>query len=198
MKRFLIAVMLCAVCAAVLLTGCAKTGGQPAAPGADGGAEQQATVSEKNGGLAEADISLCYNGEVYTINQKAAGLISVLGDDYTYEEAESCAYDGMDKYYEYSTDSGSVTIFTIPLVDGEDTICQIETTSPLFSTPRGITIGSTLEDVEKAYGTDCVTDGDNHYYFAGEPSFSDTPHIYFTIEDGKVTLMSIYSARNHG
>lgn len=149
-------------------------------------------------GLSEADIALCYGGSEYAINQAADGIIAALGDGYEFDQSDSCAYEGFDKYYVYTLDDGEVVLFTIPLLDGADTICQIETSSPSFSTPKGITIGSSLDDVIAAYGSDYVEDSSNYYFFVGEASFTDSPHIYFTIENNAVTYMSIYSAKNHG
>lgn len=180
--------ILCVLTVFILVFLCACSAGEPASAG-------DAAVTTD---ITDADIALAYEGNQYAINDKAAALITALGDNYEFDQSDSCAYEGFDKYYVYTLENGEVILFTIPLLNGEDTICQIETSSPSFATTKGITIGSTLNDVIAAYGDNFVEDSSNYYFFAGEQSFTDTPHIYFTIENDAVTYMSIYSAKNHG
>ena len=68
-----------------------------------------------------------YNGTQIRMNAPADDIIAALGDGYTYFEAPSCAYEGMDKVYTYN-----------------DTV----------ATAEGIRIGSTEDDVRAAYGED--------------------------------------------
>ncbi len=168
-------------------------------------AQAEAPESSSKAGLTEKDIAVVIGGAKYTINEKAASLIAALGDTTTYDEADSCAYDGLDKYYYYEKEDGtSLTLFTIPLMDGEDTICQIETTDPAVKTAAGIGVGSSLSDVINAYGDNyACPDGSTYYYLLGVSNAAEAenllvPHIYFVVENDTVTSLSIYSARNNG
>lgn len=59
---------------------------------------------------------------------------------------------------------------------------SIEITKPVLTTLRGITIGSTKEDVEKAYGTRALYDSTEDHWIYG----SYKNGLYFEFENGKV------------
>jgi hypothetical protein len=97
----------------------------------------------------------------------------------TFTELTSCAYKGNDKVYEY----GGFTLYTYS--DGiDDYILSIELDSSL-STSKGIKIGSTKEDVLKAYGDDYTTKILNVIYTDGQVNLT------FLIVENKVSAISL-------
>jgi hypothetical protein len=97
----------------------------------------------------------------------------------TFTELTSCAYKGNDKVYDY----GNFTLYTYS--DGiDDYILSIELTSSL-STSKGIQIGSSREDVLKAYGEDYTTKILNVIYTDGQVNLN------FLIVEDKVSAISL-------
>lgn len=171
-------------------------------------------ITEDYKPISESVISLKIDGNVYAINQKAAPLISTLGRNYHISKAQSCAYEGYDKVYTYVYRSnGSCEISTIPLLSGEDTICEIAVKNYMnkdIESSKGVKLGDSRDDIEKAYGkfyTEEVVDAtDNNeaytrmIYWAGQPNKPGVAYLYFILnpESNKVTGMGIFSARNIG
>ena len=97
------------------------------------------------------------------MNAKFAPLLEVLGEPENYFEAASCAFDGLDKTYTYS----GMEIITYPDED-VDYISSIRLLDNSVSTPEGITIGSSQEDVVAAYGTEFSESGTQYSYEDGD------------------------------
>lgn len=165
--------------------------------------------------ISESLISLKINGKEYAINQKVAPLLKALGRQYHITQAQSCAYDGYDKVFSYAYDrkNGSCYISTVPLLNGEDTICEVTIKNYIdkdLESSKGIKFGDSRSDVEKAYGkfyteevVDAMEDTDPYIrmiYWAGEPNQPGVPYLYFILDSDseKVTGMGIFSARNIG
>lgn len=90
-----------------------------------------------------------------------------------YMEAASCYFDGLDKVFTYD----GYEITTYPKEDG-DYIQDINISSDTIKTDKGIGVGSTLAEVEKAYGSDYTVSGKMYeYYHDG----SDSKYMYFFI-----------------
>ncbi|MEX1308384.1 MAG: hypothetical protein AB1Z19_07645 [Eubacteriales bacterium] len=145
-------------------------------------------------GLTEDDLVFQYDGGSFALNSDASKLVDALGDDYTFSEAVSCAYTGMDKVYQYD----GIMVFTYPL-DDIDHIDEIYITSDAYSTAKGITVGSTLQDIQKAYGEDAVdADGDGLLVLTpdGPRVDTDTRCLYFVMDGETVLEFSFYSASN--
>lgn len=97
------------------------------------------------------------------MNAEFAPLLETLGEPESYFEAASCAFDGLDKTYTYA----GVEIITYP--DGEvDRISSIRLLDGSVSTPEGITVGSTPEEVTAAYGEDYQELGSQYAYEDGD------------------------------
>lgn len=155
-------------------------------------------------------IAVKYKGTDVSINTLAQPFIDKLGDNYEYEEAESCAYNGMDKKYTYELEGGYVELSTIPLLDGEDTVCEVYVTGQGITTAGGIGIGDSVHDIEAVYGTDFTCETVSDYgredcymlltYWAGEKNSPATPQLSFTLDPDtlEVTAFCAYSARNFG
>jgi len=88
-----------------------------------------------------------YDGQTIVIDDNAASTIAALGEPVSYFEAASCAFEGLDKMYTYS----SFELDTYPTGD-DDFVSAIIFKDDSISTPEGIRIGSSLADVTAAYG----------------------------------------------
>ncbi len=184
-------------------------------------------IGGKNADLSDNDIldnyrqtdidllKLKINGKVFGLDENVVPLLRELGiKSYKVESYQSCAYVGLDKSYTYThMENGKVgkcVISTVPMVKGEDNICEISIKNVInadLETTKGIKLGSSKADVEKAYGryyTEVlIEDGNNDSYikmtyWAGIPNKSGQPSLYFYLEpdSGEVIGMGIYSGRN--
>ena len=79
----------------------------------------------------------------------------------------TCAFDGLDKTYTYA----GVEIITYP-DEERDYISSVCILDSSVSTPEGITIGSTQEDVAAAYGEDFQELGTQYVYEDGDARLS--------------------------
>lgn len=139
--------MLMALCLVGALTSC---GGEKEAPG---GQVQSGQSSQVQTGSAEAGsdryVFQVSSADGYTvaINDDMADVLTALGEPQSYFEAASCAFEGLDKTYTYA----GFSITTRP--EGEkDFVNSILLTDDSVTTPEGIYIGSSAEDVTAAYG----------------------------------------------
>lgn len=113
------------------------------------------------------------------VNVDAAPIVEALGEPSSYFEAESCAFKGLDKTYNYN----SIVIETYPK-DGKDYISAVTVMDDSVETPEGVYIGSTPEDVKKAYGSD-YKEVLSSYQYTKEDST-----LTFVIEDGSVASIT--------
>lgn len=127
-------------------------------------------------------------GEVrLPMNEEFSALREALGEPTTYFEAQSCAFDGLDKTFTYP----GIELVTYP-VEGVDYISDIYFLDESVSTAEGLHIGSTLEEVEAAYGTDHTADDFGFYYTYTD---GDT-QLKFGVEDGVVTEIEYLALNN--
>ena len=104
--------------------------------------------------------SFTYRNTKIALHAPAADVLAGLGDDYAYSQSASCAFEGLDKVYDY----GSLCLQTYPIgqkdyIYGwwfEDDLDEEAVTA------EGIRIGSSQEDAEAAYGADAFN-GKNTY-----------------------------------
>lgn len=112
--------------------------------------------SQKNGGdNAQAEntssgYTFEYNGVSVSVDTDIETILDKLGEPSSVFEDPSCAGQGTDFVYRYS----GVDIYTSPSKDSDKAISTILIVSDEVETPEGVTIGSTQEEVESAYGTD--------------------------------------------
>lgn len=178
MKRNLFCSVL-ALCLVVALTAC---GGQKDAPASgaatpnQGGTQstpQSGSQSTPQSSGPEAYVFQSGNTSI-AIDDDMAGVLAALGEPQSYFEAASCAFDGLDKTYTYP----GFIISTRP--DGEhDFINSILLTDDSVTTPEGLYIGSSLEDVTAVYGEGETTDT-LFTYTKGNTTMN------FLIQDGKI------------
>ena len=93
-------------------------------------------------------LSLSYRGVELTVGMAADEAIARLGDDYTVTEAESCAGQGIDRMYTYS----SMRLYVFAPVEGEAVVSSVSYTDDGVATTDGLRIGSTAADVVAAMG----------------------------------------------
>jgi len=107
-------------------------------------------------------LAFVYNGTTIQPNAPAEPILSALGEPKSYTEETSCAFDGLDKTYFY----GSFYLQTYPAADGERVFC-LWLVDDAVTTPEGIYIGSTEQQVKDAYGEDSL-DGNSCIVTQGE------------------------------
>ena len=203
MKKTLIAAMMAA---ALVLAGCGAQ--ETAAPAQDAAAEktETAVVEEKveenaaveaevaenesdaseaaeetvaDNGAAEADTFVFeFDGVSMYVNQEAAGVLEALGEPNSYFEAASCAFEGLDKMYTYT----SFEVDTYPEGD-VDYISCIYFLDDLVETPEGVCLYMTQDDMIEAYGEDYTEVNGAFVYSKGNGDLS------FIIEDGEIVAI---------
>ncbi len=178
MKKFFALILATAICFA--LVGC-------------GGGEQtpsSAPSDENAAGFSASDLVLVSGGKEYKCDVYIDDIISAFGEGYTYSEAMSCAYDGMDKVYGYG-DAG-IEFSTRP--DGDkDIVCEMYAFNGDWTTGKGITFGKTREQVKEAYG-EPTTFNDFIYYYTLPASNeeSEGASLYFEFaEEGYVSAIGM-------
>jgi len=115
------------------------------------------------------------NGVTMGMNEDAAPILNGLGDYNNYAETPSCAFKGLDKIYSYN----GFDLYTYPK-DGTDYINSIYFIDESVSTPEGIRLGSTVEEMLEAYG-DSYTEEYGVYTYTKEKST-----VSFIVTDGVV------------
>ncbi len=93
------------------------------------------------------------NGVDVKMGVLAKDVLEALGGEPKYTESPSCAFDGVDKNYNY----GGYIITTYP--DGDkDYILSARFVDDSVTTKEGVYIGSTKAAVEEKYGSGCFDD----------------------------------------
>lgn len=110
---------------------------------------------------SQPDYTFQYQSTVIAMKAEAAPVMEALGEPMRYTEEPSCAFSGMDKTYYY----GSFYLTTC--FDGEqDLLYRLWFADDTVATQEGISIGSTREAVETAYGQACAS-GESTYVVTG-------------------------------
>ncbi|MCD8045270.1 MAG: hypothetical protein LUE90_01195 [Clostridiales bacterium] len=145
MRAILAAGMVAVLAVGLAACGSTESSSETAAESAaaSGDSAQSAETSAQ-----EADAyTVTIEGTTIVMNAEAAPIIESLGDDYSYFESESCAFEGLDKVYTYS----GFKLNTYP-VDDVDYVSSVVFMDDTVETDEGICIGSAKEDVTAAYG----------------------------------------------
>ena len=171
---------------------------------------------KKSEGFSSDSLCVVYQGVTYKVGDKAQSILKVLGAPANTISQTSCHYgeNGDEHTYEYYFGSGSfaavsdgdytdlskyadtLRIHTVPMKPGVDYICDIDCYTDKVATDKGITVGSSKEDVIKAYGEKYADEGEGFIrYYDGEP-LPDTPSLLFYMPDGKVAFFSVSAAIN--
>lgn len=141
-------------------------------------AEDDTVVEDEEADVAQEEESslkgytYSYEGVDIEIDALAAPLVEALGEPLSYFEAKSCAFEGLDKMYTYS----SFELDTYPTGD-DDFVSAVIFKDDSISTPEGIRIGSTLDEVKRIYGEDFKEDVGQIIYE------KDGMHLVFIISE---------------
>lgn len=100
-----------------------------------------------------------HDGVTIYMNTDVEPVLDALGEPLQYFEAESCAFKGLDKTYTYA----GFEITTYPM-DGKDYISTVYLMDDTVSTPEGIYLGSSLDDMIAAYGDDYTGSSGSYTY----------------------------------
>lgn len=156
---------------ALLLGGC----GQPAA--STPAATTKGTTSAASPGTPVASgYTFSEKGVAIQMNAPAAAMIGKLGEPQNYFEAESCAFQGLDKTYTYS--SFEITTYPIDKVDYINSVALLDDN---VATAEGVRIGASAADVEAAYGKDFKDVNGSRVYTNGKSTLT------FILENDVVT-----------
>ena len=146
------------------------------------------TTTTENADIASEEVStvkgytFVYNGVEISVDMKMDELLAKLGEEDSYFEAPSCAFDGMQRIYTY----GSMELNTYIGEDG-DYLDAIILKDDLISTPEGIKVGDSPEMVVEAYGEN-YTDNNGSYTYE-----KDDMKLNFIVEDGAVVSIQYKS-----
>ena len=174
--RKMICLIAAAMLAAGLLTACgSNNGGKPAeetTTAVQAAETTEAAAAETTAAAADAaeaaaatdaaapaagQYTFVYKGTNIDLKAEAAAICEALGEAKSYTEETSCAFDGLDKNYTYT----SFIMTTYP--DGDmDRVNSITLLDDTVSTADGICIGDSKEKVEEVYGADAFN-GVNAY-----------------------------------
>ncbi|MBQ2901481.1 MAG: hypothetical protein IJA07_01620 [Agathobacter sp.] len=165
MKKRLLTLLLAVSC--VVLTAC---GG-----GDNGGNAGNNNSDKENNAADEASYVFTYDGMEISVNEDIESVVSKLGEPVAYYEAASCAFDGMDKFYTYS----SFQLDTYPK-DGKDMLASIYFKDDLVKTTEGISLYMSKDDMLKAYGEATTVNGNEYTYEKGNGC------LYFIVENDEI------------
>lgn len=140
--------------------------------------------SSGQGSFSVDDLSLTVEGQSFDCETNIETVINALGEDYTYAEGRSCAYDGLDKTYAYSM----AEFYTNPLPEG-DIVTEIYTVDPSVTTTKGLGIGATRDEVVAAYGKPDEDDGYTLYYRVSDEA--GEPALCFDLDGDTVTAITL-------
>ena len=149
------------------------------------------TGSEK-GNFCEEDCIFVYNNKIFPLKTEVTGLLEELGEDYNIYCAPSCVYKGEDKEFEYE----GLTIFTFPREEEKDIIDEILITGKSYQTAKGVTIGSSLKEIEKQYGKNYMKEENIVTYIVDFKDDTSTRLIFVFNQDNLVEMISFYSPSN--
>jgi hypothetical protein len=143
-----------------------------------GGTEEQGTTNGTEPSLippAYKGYTFTHSGTTIAIDADFSPILAALGEPRAYFEAESCAFEGLDKIYTYF----GFEIDTYP--QGErDFVSAIVLKDDTVATSEGLRIGSTKAEMEAAYGTPRVNDNGQLIYD------KDGMRLCFILEDDTV------------
>lgn len=128
--------------------------------------------------------SIEYNGKKFSVQDDLEEVKNCLGEVKREETFESIAFVGTEKAYRY--DDG-ITLVTYP-GDTKDYVEVITVNSDKISTGEGIKVGSTKEELQKAYGKS-LEEGKNDSYSCK----IDNTELRFLLLNDKVAAINFYA-----
>ncbi len=151
----------------LLLAGCSAA---PTTP-PTGAANATATPAAEDQGFV-----FTVKGTTIAMHAEAAPILAALGTPKEYFEAESCAFQGMERSYVFS--GFKVTTYELDKVDHVASVLILDDS---VATPEGVFMNATLAEVVKAYGDKYEQNLGLYKYASAKMTLS------FLIEDDHVT-----------
>ena len=112
------------------------------------GQQESSQASEQQAETASAKgYAFVAGGVTVEVDADMAPILQALGEPLSYFEAASCAFEGLDKIYTYS----SFEIDTYPAQD-KDLVSAVILKDDSVTTAEGICIGESLEKLQETYG----------------------------------------------
>ena len=145
----------------------------------DGEESEKPELKDRENTAEEKDYKgyvFTYHDVVIEINAEAEQVLEQLGEANSYFEAASCAFNGLDKMYTYS----SFELDTYP-VDDKDYVSMILFKDDSITTAEGVSIGDSMEKIVEIYGGDPVKGNGMSVYE------KEGMKLCFIIEDGNVS-----------
>jgi len=137
-------------------------------------ADSQEVITHDNSVVKE--FTLTFRDVQLTMHGNMLPILEVLGEPDFYFEAESCAFQGLDKTFTY----GGIEIHTYES-HGKDYISSILFLDDTLETNEGVVLFGSLDDIVKVYG-ETYTEDFSLYTFEGINS-----KINFLIENDEIT-----------
>ncbi len=181
MKKNIVIVIVVLIVAAGVVTGLLLSGAkkEPSVPNGDPKPQAgNSTVKEDPGFVFE------YKGVQINMDAPSDKILEALGEPMNYFEAPSCAFMGMDKVYTYSGFD-----FQTYTENDKDYIASIHFLDDSVTTPEGVGLYSTMEDMIAAYGKDYKQSFSQYTYTKGKCSLS------FIIENNEVVSVEYASVK---
>ena len=176
------------LCTLVLLVGCSDSSPEqaqslPTVPSVKDGQQATAPVpaTEDTSTMPQGFLFTAYGQDIY-VCAEAAPILASLPEPKDTFEAPSCAFDGMDITYFYP----GFELTTYP-ENGAEHVLSIIFTDDSITTPEGIYLGGTVENIKKAYGENFVQSGTQFIYSKG------AGNLIFLLEDNLITGI-VYAA----
>lgn len=166
-----------ALCLA-LLAGCGgNNSSQTGNNGNAAGNQSQNSGDTDSGENQAADLFVfTSNGVEVKMNAEADPIVEALGEPISTFDAPSCAFQGTDFIYTYD----GFQLNTYPLND-VNYVSSVVFTSDAVSTPEGLEIGGTKDDMIAAYGEDYTEEYDQYTYTRGDSQ------LVVLFEDGYIS-----------
>ena len=142
--------------------------------------ENEQTVEESE--EAYKGYAYTHDGVAIVIDAQADVVIEQLGEALSYFEAPSCAFEGIDKIYTYS----SFEVETYPL-EGVDYISLVTLKDDSVATTEGVSIGDSVDKVKEVYGADFTEESGMIVYL------KDDMKLCFIIQDDEVVSVEYAS-----
>lgn len=178
----IVALVLVAGIAAVLLLG-----GKNNPSSGESGVSQSGTSDPQAGNekpTEDLGYVFEYKGVQLSVDAPSEKILEALGEPINYFEAPSCAFVGLDKIYTYSGFE-----FQTYTENDKDYIASFRFLDDTVTTPEGIGLNSSLEDVIAAYGENYRQSFTQYTYTKGGCNLS------FILEDNEVVSVEYVSVK---
>jgi len=157
MKKRLITLLLAMCCVCMCACGSESNSGNNANTGNNNSNSEKESQTND-----ETSFVFTHEGMEISVNEDIESVLDKLGEPIAYYEAASCAFEGLDKFYTYS----SFQLDTYPQ-DGKDMVASIYFKDDLVKTTEGVSLYMTKEDMIAAYGEATTEDGNVYVYEKG-------------------------------